>query len=89
MKEIYEIYSAVLPQSKMALFFNRKVIYYAILMIGRVYANKKSAGLRFLEIDTLFCFLLDFYRNKVILGNCPLLMFMNAENCAIIISEHT
>lgn len=32
-----------------------KQIHFAILMIGRVYA-KKSASLRFLEIDTLFCF---------------------------------
>lgn len=32
-----------------------------------------------LEIDTLFCFYWIFYRNKVILGNCPLLMLMNVK----------
>ena len=51
-------------------------------MIEMIYENKKSAGLRYMEIDTLF--LLDFYRNKVILGNCPLLMIMKVKDGGII-----
>ena len=37
----------------------------------------------FLEIDTLFCFLLDLYRNKVILGNCLLLMLIKLKEGGI------
>ena len=52
----------------------------AILMIERVYENKKSASLRYIGDWHSFLFLLDFYRNKVILGNCPLLMLMKLKD---------
>lgn len=88
--EIYENYSAVLQKQDGYYFLKqflltRIMINSVILMIEKVYESKKSAGLRYMEIDTLFLFLLDFYRNKVILGNCPLLMIMKISDNVILL----
>ncbi len=55
----------------------------AILLIERVYENKKSASLRYWRL-TLFYVLLDYYRNKVTFGNCPLLMLTKVKNGGIV-----
>ena len=78
--KIYENYSAVLQKQDGSYFFEtvlqQKLINLAILLKG-LYIQKECQS-PLLEIDTL-SFLLDFYRNKVFLGNSPLLMLMNSN----------